>query len=47
MIDRLKGKEGFSLKGKSSNVLMKKMQKELKKHQFIEVTLIDEGEHLD
>lgn len=47
MIDRLKDKEGFSLKGKSSNVLIKKMQKELKKHPFLEVTLVEEGEHLD
>jgi uncharacterized MnhB-related membrane protein len=47
MIDRLQGSEGYSLKGKSSNVLMKKMQKELKKHAFLKVILMEEGDHLD
>lgn len=47
MIDRLQDNKGYSLKGKSSNVLIKKMHRELKKSDFIEVILIEEGEHLD
>lgn len=47
MVDR-DGTEGpYILKGKSSNVLMKKMMKDLKGNKSIHFHMIEEGENLD
>ena len=47
LIDQADHCKGFVMKGKSSNVLMKKMVKDLKKHPYIRMELLEEGEHLD
>jgi uncharacterized MnhB-related membrane protein len=47
LIDMDKSKKHYILKGKSSNVLMKKMMKDLKENKHIRFVLVEEGENLD
>lgn len=47
LVDRDGPSGPYVLKGKSSNVLMKKMMKELKGNQRVRFEMIEEGENLD
>jgi uncharacterized MnhB-related membrane protein len=47
MIDKNPSGKGYILKGKSSNVLVKKIHRELKRNEMIQVQFVEEGELLD
>ncbi len=47
LIDRDQHTKQYVLKGKSSNVLMKKMMKDLKTNQNVRFAMVEEGENLD
>lgn len=47
LIDQDPKTQAYILKGKSSNVLMKKISKDLKGHSHIRLALVEEGETLD
>ncbi len=47
LVDMDQAKQQYILKGKSSNVLMKKMMKDLKGKKHIRFIMVEEGENLD
>lgn len=47
LVDKDPANGQYILKGKSSNVLMKKMLKDLKNHQHVRFVMMEEGENLD